>query len=95
MKYLLLFAIKLYWRVIPAGKRNRCIYKNTCSHYVFDQTKNEGLMVGLRSLNYRIKTCNPYFQLYKNPMTMETEIILSNGDTLTEDEIAERLIDRI
>ena len=51
-------------------------------------------MAGLRSLNYRIKTCNPYSQLYKNPMTMETEIILSNGDTLTADEIAERLVEK-
>ena len=93
MKYILLFIIRVYWEIIPPEKRSKCIYKKSCSHYVFDQTKNGRLLDGLRALNYRIKTCNPYFQLYKNPMTSETEIILSNGDTLTEDKIAVRLIE--
>lgn len=92
MRYLLLLAIKIYWRLIPEEKRGKCIFRKSCSHYVFEETKNGGLIVGLKSLNYRVKTCNSYFQLYKNPVTDNLEIILANGDILKEDEIASRLL---
>jgi len=93
MKYILLFIIKVYWKIIPELKRGKCIYRRSCSHYVFDTTMERGLIEGLKALNYRFRTCNQYFQLYKNPMTSRTEGILSNGDTLTENEIADRLIE--
>lgn len=92
MKYLLLILIKLYWRLIPGEKRKHCIYKQSCSCFVFEQTKVNGFISGMKALSYRMRTCNSHFHLFINPVTKETELILSNGEILSKNEIAERLI---
>ncbi|WP_052461015.1 membrane protein insertion efficiency factor YidD [Psychroserpens mesophilus] len=63
MKYILLVIIKSYWHLIPAKKRTLCIYKESCSHYVFDKTKTEGFSSGLRALWFRYQNCRPGYYL--------------------------------
>ena len=55
MKYCLILIIKLYWKIIPASRRNRCLYKESCSNKVYNDTLREGLFKGLLSLYQRIK----------------------------------------
>ncbi len=59
MKYLLLMKIKLYWKFTPESKRRKCLFKTSCSNYVYEKTKSEGLFSGLIALRFRIKNCNP------------------------------------
>ena len=59
MSMLLLGFIKGYWRLIPPKKRKKCIFKKSCSHHVYDITKEKGFLKGMKALKFRFKHCRP------------------------------------
>lgn len=91
MRWLLLAIIRMYW-LIPKSKRRTCLFKKSCSHYVYDATKLHGLQKGLECLRYRFKNCRQGYILYKNIYAGRFEMILPNKDILFEEEIAEKLL---
>jgi len=92
MKYILLYLIKLYWLFIPANKRRTCIYHKSCSRYVYDIANEKGLLLGLKALIYRIKTCRPNHEIIFLDKENTFLIKLSNGTILQENEISENII---
>jgi len=91
-KYLLILPIKFYWLLIPKSKRRKCIFRKSCSRYVFDKTINEGIISGLKALKYRYRNCRGGFQIFENPITQQIQIILPNNCILEEYEISESFI---
>lgn len=89
MKYILLFLIKIYWLIWPAKKRRQCIFKLSCSKFVYSETLSKGLGAGIRALQFRYNNCRHEYQIYKNPVTNEIEIILISGGILSNEEIAD------
>ncbi|PHR15129.1 MAG: hypothetical protein COA40_03060 [Aequorivita sp.] len=63
IKAILLLIIKSYWLIVPKSSRRKCLFKVSCSHYVYQQTKKNGLQAGLRALHFRIENCNPSYQI--------------------------------
>lgn len=53
----------MYWLIIPKHKRRKCLFKKSCSRYVYDTTKSEGFISGLRALKFRINNCNPHYSI--------------------------------
>lgn len=78
MKYLLLVVIKIYWLLIPKRKRNKCLFAESCSNYVFKITKNNGLLRGYKALLYRMKNCRPEYQIIN--IENKTYIISANHE---------------
>ena len=39
------------------------MFKISCSNYVYEKTKNESLISGLKALKFRIKNCNPNYSV--------------------------------
>lgn len=92
MKALLLLLIRTYWTLIPKEKRRPCIFRITCSQYVYRKTKQDGLYEGLRALRYRFSNCRAGFHLFEHPIDTTTRMILPNGQVIPENEISERFI---
>jgi putative component of membrane protein insertase Oxa1/YidC/SpoIIIJ protein YidD len=92
MKYLILFAIKMYWSCIPPSKRKKCIFKKSCSNYVFEITQKEGFISGLKAFQFRYKNCRGNFAIFKNPITNKLQVLLPSQAIIETEEIAERLI---
>lgn len=92
MKYLLLFLIQIYWKLIPAKKRKACIFKVSCSNYVFNETNSDGFLIGMRALKYRFQNCRQGFEIFENPIDGSKQLILPKGEVLKEEEIALRLL---
>lgn len=92
MKYLILFVIRLYWLLIPKGKRKKCIFKKSCSVYVFEIAKNQGFWKGLEAFSFRYNNCRPGLEIFKNPHTNETLALLPSKEIIQGSEIAERLL---
>ena len=90
MKYILLFIIQVYWRAIPPSKRKQCIFRESCSHYVWRTTTEDGFIAGIRALLFRNKHCCPGFVIYKYKNQYELKTV--NGLILKENDIAERLL---
>ena len=75
MKYLFLFLIRIYW-LIPKSKRTRCIFKETCSHYIYRVTKQYGFKKGILALKERKIKCKPgYYYLDQNNVRLADESI--------------------
>ncbi len=92
MKFLLLLIIKIYWNLIPPSNRKKCIFKKSCSNYVFEITEKEGFINGLKAFQFRYKNCRGNFEIFKNPITNKMQMILPSQIIIDKKEIAERLI---
>jgi putative component of membrane protein insertase Oxa1/YidC/SpoIIIJ protein YidD len=91
MKNLLLLLIKIYWWGIPPSKRRKCIFRTSCSKYVYEKALNEGLISGLKAFRYRFQNCRSGAYITENPYG-EIQIILPNQQILNEEEVSERFI---
>ena len=92
MKYLLLYLIKIYWFTKSKSRTAKCIFRKSCSHYVYEETKNKGLLRGLKALKYRVSNCKYGFEIYNDPKSKKYKMILPNKKVLGEEEIAKRLL---
>ena len=79
MRYILLFLIQIYW-LKPKRKRKKCIFKETCSQYIYRKAKSEGLVGGLLSIRERKQKCRPgyYYLDESNVRLADGSIIASN-----------------
>lgn len=90
MKSLLILLIKAYWIVVPVQKRRKCIFRQSCSKYVYEKAMNDGFISGLQAFRYRYHNCRSEAHLIENPITGKRQIILPNHQILDENEISER-----
>jgi len=95
MKHLLLLTIKLYWTLVPAGRRRRCIFRQSCSRYVYGVTAREGLWKGLQALTFRFQNCRGGFQVLEHPLNGSRQVILPGGSLVGLAEMAERFTDPV
>jgi putative component of membrane protein insertase Oxa1/YidC/SpoIIIJ protein YidD len=91
MKVLLLLVIEFYWALVPKSKRRKCLFKISCSQYVHQQTK-ESFHEGVIAFRYRFQNCRTGYQIFEDPIERCKMMILPNGQIISEDKIAERLI---
>lgn len=68
------------------------MFKTSCSNYVFDITLKQGLIKGLKALNYRFANCRNGSEIFINPHDGSTQLILKNNQILGECEIASHLL---
>lgn len=92
MKYIILFVIRIYWKTIPPSNRRKCIFKKSCSNYVFEITQKEGFLNGLKAFQFRYKNCRGNFSIFQNPIDNKVQMILPSQIIIDREEIAERLI---
>ncbi len=92
MKIILLLIIRIYWYIIPKGKRRKCIFKISCSQHVYKTTFQAGFLRGLIALRYRFLNCRGGFQIFENPLDGSKMMILPNAEVLMEDQISDRFL---
>lgn len=78
MKYLFLFIIRLYW-LIPKRWRRHCIFKETCSSYIYSRTKTFGFFEGFKALKKRYRQCRTHYSLYTSDDKKEWVILSDNS----------------
>jgi len=94
MKYLFMWAIRFYWKIIPPENRNRCIFSESCSNHVFRLIKEKGLIVGFKAFVYRFKNCrNGYNIEINNDNHLRLKLI--SGDYLEINQINKRVLENI
>jgi len=93
MKWTFLLFIKLYWKIIPENKRRNCLFKETCSRFVYQETIDKGFRGGFSSLLSRIQKCRSGYTLYTGNQGLEMK--LADGSIIKEDEISPNILDPI
>jgi putative component of membrane protein insertase Oxa1/YidC/SpoIIIJ protein YidD len=84
--------IKLYWLSKPKNSKPKCIFKKSCSHYVYEIAQQQGFLKGLKAFWFRYKNCRGTIQIFKNPINNKTNMLLPSRIIMDENEIAERLL---
>lgn len=85
MKFLLLLAIRIYWK-IPTKLHKRCIFRETCSHYVYRIASEQGFIAGIKALLERNELCRPGYIVYKSLGRYYMKA--ANGTIIEEKDIA-------
>jgi len=89
MRIILLLIIKIYWIVLPKSKRRRCLFKTSCSNHVYSKAKSEGLISGLKALKFRMKNCNPYYNIIE---INNEKILISSRHVLFKEKVINQSI---
>lgn len=93
MRWFILKLIKFYWLAFPETKRRQCIFKETCSRYVYRHLKEKGLVAGFFSLINRVRKCRNGYSLYSGDNGIEMKLV--DGTTIYQDEISRNLLQGI
>lgn len=75
---------------MPRNRRRKCLFKTSCSHYVYEQTKKKDLQAGLRALYFRIKNCNSQYQIIE--VGGEKILITKTNKIFREKELSEYIL---
>lgn len=89
MKWLLLGAIRAYWRLIPPERRRRCLFRESCSRHVYRRARDEGFISGLRALARRWRACRPGYGLLAAREAGEPLVLLADGAVMRIDQLSE------
>ena len=92
MKSLILFIIRMYWFFKPKHQKSKCIFKVSCSKQVYQVTKEQGGLKGLKEFRFRWANCQPYYDIYTDHMTGRKKMKLKTGIIVDEEQIAERFL---
>jgi putative component of membrane protein insertase Oxa1/YidC/SpoIIIJ protein YidD len=80
----LILAIRLYWAVWPPRWRRSCLYRESCSRYVYRAASEAGLAAGLRALRERFRSCRPGYGILRHGG--EAWLVLADGSVLSAGE---------
>jgi uncharacterized protein len=84
--------IRLYWFFKPKNSKPKCIFRTSCSHYVYEITQKKGFLKGLKALRFRHQNCRYGFEIFRNPINNNIQMLLPSKIVLESEEIAERLL---
>lgn len=84
-----LWAIKAYW-LIPGSFHDKCIFRESCSHYVYRITNEKGIKAGICALKERNKQCRPGYILYR--YNGRIYLKTAEGEIYPEEQIALSLL---
>lgn len=92
MKYLILLIIRMYWLIKSKKSKPKCIFKKSCSHYVYEEALHYGFLRGLKAFHFRYKNCRYGNEIFKNTVNNDIQMMLPSKSIIDSKEIAERLI---
>lgn len=92
MRWLILFPIYLYWYAWPPFlKKRTCLFKESCSHFVFRVTKDCGFVAGYKAMSWRYRNCRPGYKIVSNAEG-QFEMRLVTGNVVAESEMADTIL---
>jgi len=90
MRYLLLLVIKIYQTFIPKKFRGECLFKESCSNFVYRVTKEKGLKEGIKAFMYRFRNCRPDYHI--SEVNGKVLLITVENEVVEENLIDERIL---
>lgn len=94
MKWLILKSIEMYWVVIPDSFKGICLFKESCSRFVYRKLKNDGFIAGIQAFFYRFSVCRKPFTIVTLPNEKRLILNLCNGDHVDESSINPHLLEK-
>lgn len=90
MRLLLLLGIQLYWRLWPARLRRSCLFRESCSRYVYRATARSGASAGFAALWERARRCRGGYSV--ETFAGQLVVRLADDSILSESEASPGLL---
>ncbi|MBC8280490.1 MAG: membrane protein insertion efficiency factor YidD, partial [Chloroflexi bacterium] len=92
-RWALLSLIRVYWFLSPAffAKRS-CIFRLSCSNFVYQSTIQYGSVAGFRALVWRYRSCRPGYTVASDSRG-DLKVRLVTGRVVPGSEIVESILD--
>jgi hypothetical protein len=84
---MLMGLIRMYWVVIPESFRRRCIFRESCSHRVYRETRAGGLEHGLGVLMRRWSQCRDGYIVCGSTDSGRPAVVLRDGSVCAVDDL--------
>jgi putative component of membrane protein insertase Oxa1/YidC/SpoIIIJ protein YidD len=85
-----MFVILIYQAIIPCRLRGVCLFKESCSNFVYRQTKNKGFYIGTKALIFRFKNCRANYYLLEN--NGQILLVTKENKVFEEKDLDERIL---
>jgi putative component of membrane protein insertase Oxa1/YidC/SpoIIIJ protein YidD len=90
MRWLVLLAIKSYWRLTNPSRRRPCLFRETCSRHVYRITRDCGVSKGMMALGLRLRQCRLGYAIEFNGQD-EPFLRLKDGSVVRTAELSESM----
>lgn len=90
MRLLLLLGIRLYWRLWPEQLRRSCLFRESCSRYVYRVTAHAGASAGFAALWERARRCRGGYRVETHAGHLVVRLV--DGSILSEPEASPSLL---
>jgi putative component of membrane protein insertase Oxa1/YidC/SpoIIIJ protein YidD len=77
--------IEYYWNTVSESNRRVCLYKTSCSRFVYAEIEKNGFIAGVKAYIFRVRNCN--YQYVINSNNGKIQIQTKHGQLLLEEEI--------
>lgn len=91
MRFVLTSLIRLYWRFWPKQYRRSCIFRESCSCYVYRIASKDGLFHGIRALFQRYRICRPGYSFVSKNTSISIRLV--DGTVVSEDEVSPTIVE--
>lgn len=92
MRWLLMLPIVVYWYCVPQLVKSRsCLFKETCSRFVYRTARENGLVAGVRALRERYSQCRPGYSVQLIP-SGRFVVVLRGHVSLDQDDVNESVL---
>ena len=91
VRFVLLLVIRLYWTLVPARWRRSCLFRVSCSHFVFDALMSQGVSAGCRAFALRWRRCRAGFHVELD--NGRVVVRCADGSTCEPNEVVEGPVD--
>ncbi len=89
MKWTILFVIRLYW-LIPKRYKRSCLFKVSCSNFVYKSAQERGFLCGISAYLTRKKQFRPGYQIIISK-SIGNQIKLVDGCFISENEVSSKV----
>lgn len=86
----LLWVIRSYWNLVPVHRRRECLFRVTCSQFVYKALLENGIREGWEALKTRNRRCRPGYQVLHSQGKFLVRF--ADGGEASEEEIAEHVL---
>ncbi len=94
MTPVLLWVIECYWRLVPPSRRRTCLFRVTCSTYVYNTARSRGALAGISAIVRRLRQCRRGFSITFDG-EMRPSLHLADGSVLPVDEASDSTRDLV
>ncbi|MCB0768401.1 MAG: membrane protein insertion efficiency factor YidD [Flavobacteriales bacterium] len=92
MSWLLRWLIRAYWALVPERSRRTCLFKESCSRYVYRMALEHGARAGWKALVGRYRQCRSGYTFVERNGNVELKT--AGGVYVPMDELVSALFSR-